>query len=101
VKFISAEILIDKMFFIKKVLFKSDVNNICELISINKEVKDNKDFAISVEVLASLFREYPHNNKEFVNLDIKRYISEEDAEQLSQLISNESAFLEQIDNIIQ
>jgi hypothetical protein len=79
-------------FFIKKVWFPGEDDTICELISVNKEINE------TVEVIASMLKEYKQQTDEY--LDIKKYISEEEAELLLDLVSNEEAFLERVNNII-
>jgi hypothetical protein len=85
-------------FFIKKVWFQGEDDTICELISINKEVKEHTSI-FNVEVIASLFREFQHQTEEY--LDIKKYITQVEAELLSELVSNQAEFLERVNNIIE
>lgn len=95
-------------FFIKKVLFESEDDLMVELISLNKEIFDNKEqdgkTIVSFKVIDSHIREIPKSigqgNGTFNNIDIKKYISIEEAEELSQFSSNKEAFLERANNII-
>lgn len=86
-------------YFIKKVWFPGDDNDtVCELISINKEVNEYTSI-LNVEVIASHLREFKDHINEYI--DIKKYISQEEAAQLSELVSNESVFLDRVNNIIE
>jgi hypothetical protein len=98
----NSKIIINSIHFIKKVVFPGDDGSVCELISLNKEIsglKDNIPFT-NVKVIASTFRELPHHNNNVNTLDIRKNISEKEVEVLSEILSNESAFIKQINTLI-
>lgn len=95
--------IIDINFFIKKILFKTEEQHYCELISLNKETIEKGDSGTSsknVTVLSSHYRELPEGLV-LETMDLKKYISEEEANHLFNLETDESAFLEYTNNLIQ
>lgn len=96
--------IIDNKFFIKKVSFRDEEENICELTSFNREINKiiNGKSILSIEVIFASYRELSNNDHSFTNKDLKKYISKVEAEQLKKLISiDESAFINKLNTLIQ
>lgn len=91
--------IIDSRFFIKKILFKDQNEKFIELTSLNAEIHSGN--SQQVEILSSFINELADDHGSTQLMDIKKYISQEEASDLLKLVANESDFLKQIDLLIE
>lgn len=85
-----------KTYYIKKLYFPGENNSVVELISVTEETTDNVNGVqvVTPEILASSIREFDSEYNKFEdNPEIKLVISEELANQLSELVEDQEKFL--------
>lgn len=93
---------IKEIYFIKKITFPGEINNIVELISVTKETTNQYENTaiVSPEILASYIKETNEPVSDSAFSDVKIHITKEQAERLTELVCNEELFLTSINELI-
>lgn len=94
--------ILNEIYFIKKITFPGEMNNLVELITVTKEVTEQRDNTslVTPEIIASCIKETTDLVLDTSLTEKRVNITKEQAELLSALVSNEEEFLSSINQII-